>query len=93
MIPWTVLAGVAVLWLGLWLAVRARTVELRIPIMALEIMAGVVAKLALFQFRDAYQLAWLTWRLLRMDRAQLTYVLVAVETRRAVALATRSTTR
>ena len=87
MIPMTVLAGAALLVLGLGLAVCGDCARLRVPILTLEIMAGAVGKLGMLKFREAYQLTWLTWRLFRMDGMQLAHVLVAVETRQAWALA------
>jgi hypothetical protein len=81
MISWTVLAGVALLALGLGLAIYRSSADSRVPVLTLEIMAGVVRKLGTFRFRDAYRLAWLTWRLHRMDEMQLVHVLAAVETR------------
>jgi hypothetical protein len=92
MIPLTVLAGVALLALGLGLAVYKGSADSRVPVLTLEIMAGVVRKLGTFRFREAYRLAWLTWRLYRMDEMQLAYVLAAVETKQAWALARWSRT-
>jgi hypothetical protein len=90
MIHITILAGAALLALGLGLAVCGGCASLRVPILTLEIMAGVVAKLGMLRFREAYQLTWLVWRLFRMDGVQLAHVLVAVETRQAWALARSS---
>ena len=87
MIPLTVLAGTALLVLVLGLAVCWGCPELRVPILILEIIAGVVGTLGMLKFREAYRLTWLTWRLFRMDDVQLTRVLVAVETKQAWALA------
>jgi hypothetical protein len=89
MISMTVLAGAALLALGLGLAFCGGCASLRVPFLTLEIVAGAVGKLGMLEFREAYQLAWLVWRLFRMDEMQLAHVLVAVETRQAWAL-TRS---
>jgi hypothetical protein len=83
MTPLSLLAGVALLAFGLGLAVYRCSAGLRVPVLTLEIVAGVVGKLGTFRFREAYRLAWLTWRLYRMDEMQLAHVLAAVETRRA----------
>jgi hypothetical protein len=93
MISMTVLAGAALLAMGLGLAVYGDCARLRVPILSLEIMAGVVGKLGMLRFREAYQLTWLTWRLFRMDGMQLAHVLVAVETQQAWALAQPSEKR
>ena len=81
--PITLLAAVGGLWLVVWLAMQANSPRLRVSILTLEIAAGAIGKLATFEFREAYRMAWLTWRLHRMDQSQLVSVLAAVETEQA----------
>ena len=80
MVPLTELAAVTLLLLALWLAIRANNAEFRISVLTLQIAAGVMGKLVAFEFQEAYRLAWLTWRLFRMDETQLACVLVTMET-------------
>jgi hypothetical protein len=79
----TLLAAVGGLWLAVWLSVQMNSPRLRVSILTLEIAVGAVGKLATFEFREACQMAWLTWRLHRMDQAQLVSVLAAVEIEQA----------
>jgi hypothetical protein len=79
----TLLVAVGGLWLAVWLSIQANSPRLRVSILTLEIAAGAVGKLATFEFREAYQMAWLTWQLHRMDQAQLVSVLAAVEIEQA----------
>lgn len=80
MIPLTILAAVALLWLALWLAIRVNSAELGVFLLTLQIMAGAMGKLAAFEFQQAYRLAWLTWRLFRMNEAELACALATLET-------------
>ena len=86
MIPMSLLAGMTTLWLALWLAVRANDARVRVLTLTLEIVAGIVGKIVAFEFQEAYRMAWLTWRLFRLDKAQLTCVAAAVEAKQARAL-------
>jgi hypothetical protein len=81
--PITLLAAVGGLWLVLWLATQTNSSKLRVSILTLEIAAGAVGKLATFEFREAYQMAWLTWRLHRIDQGELVSVLASVEVEQA----------
>jgi hypothetical protein len=87
MIPLTVLAGAVFLVLVLGLAVCEGYSGLRVPMLTLEIIAGAAGKLGTLRFQEAYRLAWLTWRLYRMDDVQVARLLAAVEARQARALA------
>lgn len=81
--PITLLAAVGGLWLVLWLATQTNSPRSRASILTLEIAAGAIGKLATFEFREAYRIAWLTWRLYRMDQGQLVSVLAALEIKQA----------
>jgi hypothetical protein len=87
--PITLLAAVGGLWFVVWLAIQTNSPRLRTSILTLEIAAGAIGKLATLEFREARRMAWLTWRLYRMDQGQLVSVLAAVEIEQARELSLR----
>jgi len=61
------------------LAIRVNSAELGVFLLALPITAGAMGKLAALEFQQAYRPAWLTWRLFRMNEAELACMLATLE--------------